>query len=614
MLKNQCLLILTVVCAVSLGACKNSRTNKPSSASKPKANKGVPVDGDPDASLGKAAGSEVSAAEASVDLEIDTSETTTEMERSAKPESNFDEGGTWTTRRLIALVESGPQVIDLSVSVAGKSLREANQAATDAIADQLLPEDGSEMMWSDLLELPLVRSGWLGNLVAEDDQIEQLVSMYDTERDEKVTRDELAPFLTRGLSRRSPMQISDAGSSPQADVNTSPWGSCDLNNDYSLDRAEADQIPNSVERYDYNGDSSISASEVGQANSMTMTDRSMNSSMMLAASTILILNAGGETDADVVARDAKRTAQKLLKHFTFLSDIERSQWPAWSDSRWNSIDKDASDSIDKFELQAVSKVAPDVQLFVRFPGTAENDGTVELHAKFPNDKDRQSWQGRELGGALRIHGITEKVIVTDAFSGSEKTLLRERLEAALGNAQLKSFFVDRLQLSDDAFDLVDADGDMTLSDEEFDQTWRWLCSRQGARLVTRWMLDADPWFHILDVDGDSKVGEVERNEFGRQFSVLDSNADGVITPNELPMVVRLEVNRNDQRFSVGLPAGASDPTEALVPEDWFAAMDTNQDGVVSRSEFLGDREDFEGLDSDKDGFVARGEVDNPRNR
>ena len=41
---------------------------------------------------------------------------------------------------------------------------------------------------------------------------------------------------------------------------------------------------------------------------------------------------------------------------------------------------------------------------------------------------------------------------------------------------------------------------------------------------------------------------------------------------------------------------------------WFAAMDSNRDGEISRREFLGTQDQFQQLDRDADGFIGPAEA------
>ena len=133
------------------------------------------------------------------------------------------------------------------------------------------------------------------------------------------------------------------------------------------------------------------------------------------------------------------------------------------------------------------------------------------------------WKSSLQGGQLTFPGGTVNVRIDDAFGDLAREQLRSRLQFALGNAQLKAFFTSQLQLSDGAFDVLDADGDLQLDDQEFDSVWRWLSARQAARLVARWSVTGQPWFQLADQNADGRISEPELGGFPLRLRRMDAN-------------------------------------------------------------------------------------------
>ena len=125
----------------------------------------------------------------------DVAQSASEMVAPAEPPE------TWSVKRFVALAASGPIVIDMSVNLGGKSLEEASAAATGRAIIRIEKDLEKPWTWSKLVEHPLIRSGWLGNLVADAEQREQLIAMYNKDGDDEVEDEELDAFLTRGLSQ-----------------------------------------------------------------------------------------------------------------------------------------------------------------------------------------------------------------------------------------------------------------------------------------------------------------------------------------------------------------------------------------------------------------------------
>jgi Ca2+-binding EF-hand superfamily protein len=88
-------------------------------------------------------------------------------------------------------------------------------------------------------------------------------------------------------------------------------------------------------------------------------------------------------------------------------------------------------------------------------------------------------------------------------------------------------------------------------------------------------------------------------------AALDKDRSQSLAPNELPLIVRLSIDRSDTRMEGLVNVLPTESQSQTLPEDWFAAMDLNGDSAVSTDEFLGDRSDFESLDVDGDGVIRR---------
>lgn len=556
-----------------------------------------------------------------------------EMSASSLAIKPFDTSGGWSSQRIIALTTTGPTLIDLRVSVGGLSLEESSTHLLDSVGASLLDtatrskpgsdevesqpggemqqETSPELTWQALLETDLIQSGWLGNLMADDEQQEQLISMYDTQRDDKVSPDELRQFLSRGLSRRAPLQVTDAGAAPGAS-DISPWGLMDQNNDYLLDKTEWEASSQRILDSDRNGDMIVTSEEVSPEPSTEMQAGMMQSSLLQSKSMLIVEVDPDEADDELARlRSFAPVASRLMQHYTFLAELPRGQWPGFSDVRWSRLDKDASGALDRYEMRRLVDEPAHVTLYAKFPAATEL-GQVELHAQFSDEAHAaasEDWYQQADQGRVELPGLTLQLAVTDAFARPNQELLRSQLSAALNNPQIKVFIEQQLQLGDTAFELADADADKNLSEDEFKQVWMWISARQSSRMLARWMLAAQPWFQILDADGDGRASQLELESMGSRLAAWDENADGQLTSDETPLIVRFELNRSDSRLGNTLPStqeGESPPE--LIAQDWFAAMDTDQDGAINEAEFLGDVGDFRALDANKDGNVRRSEL------
>jgi Ca2+-binding EF-hand superfamily protein len=112
-------------------------------------------------------------------------------------------------------------------------------------------------------------------------------------------------------------------------------------------------------------------------------------------------------------------------------------------------------------------------------------------------------------------------------------------------------------------------------------------------------------FAILDTDRDRRLGAREVMRTVDRVLTWDADADGRVSPDEIPYHFLVTIVRG------GLPGltGEGPATARAVAAErtagpgWFRKMDRNQDGDISRREFLGPRDAFERLDRDTDGLI-----------
>ncbi len=123
------------------------------------------------------------------------------------------------------------------------------------------------------------------------------------------------------------------------------------------------------------------------------------------------------------------------------------------------------------------------------------------------------------------------------------------------------------------------------------------------------MLDGNPLLRILDRDNDGRLTQRERQEMSGLFASLDRNGDGTISADEIPVPIRFAVTLGPHVHELlasptaAARAAAARKTSPAAPA-WFTSMDKNNDGDVSRSEFLGTTEQFKQLDTNGDGLLS----------
>jgi EF hand len=175
----------------------------------------------------------------------------------------------------------------------------------------------------------------------------------------------------------------------------------------------------------------------------------------------------------------------------------------------------------------------------------------------------------------------------------------------------KSEVPETLQGQLGRFEAVDADEDGKAYAHEIEA---FLAQQQAglrAQIHARATDSEDVLFAALDADHDERLDSREIEGAGARLAALDKNGDGQLTADELPEVLLIGLARGSLENADA--TFAPPPVIARAPDGkaprWFTAMDANQDGVVSRREFLGTAEQFAALDRDGNGLLDAREAE-----
>jgi Ca2+-binding EF-hand superfamily protein len=115
---------------------------------------------------------------------------------------------------------------------------------------------------------------------------------------------------------------------------------------------------------------------------------------------------------------------------------------------------------------------------------------------------------------------------------------------------------------------------------------------------------------LLDVNADGRLGEREVSTCAERLSKCDANNDGQITNDELPYTIIAAIVRGELSGEQSLyrPFSASASSAHAGAPSWFVHGDYNDDGDISRREFLGTMNQFSLLDENRDGFISADEA------
>jgi hypothetical protein len=127
------------------------------------------------------------------------------------------------------------------------------------------------------------------------------------------------------------------------------------------------------------------------------------------------------------------------------------------------------------------------------------------------------------------------------------------------------------------------------------------------------VFDGNPLLRLVDRDNDGRLTRRERQELAGLFASLDRDHDGSVSNAEVPIPIRFALTLGPhvhELLSTPTPAARAMTTRPAAPTApaWFTSMDKNNDGDLSRGEFLGTTEQFKQLDTNGDGLLSVAEA------
>jgi Ca2+-binding EF-hand superfamily protein len=145
----------------------------------------------------------------------------------------------------------------------------------------------------------------------------------------------------------------------------------------------------------------------------------------------------------------------------------------------------------------------------------------------------------------------------------------------------------------------DRDGKLTRAEWE---TYLRLRTALIACMIQITVLDSGPsLFEALDLDADGALSVRELRNARQRLESLGCTTNEGIDPQKLPRRIRFIL-------SLGQPRTLTRRVLRSGPA-WFLSMDRNNDGDISRQEFLGDDPTFRKLDLNNDGLISREEAE-----
>jgi Ca2+-binding EF-hand superfamily protein len=319
--------------------------------------------------------------------------------------------------------------------------------------------------------------------------------------------------------------------------------------------------------------------------------------------------------------------QQIIKKYDKDGDFELTREECgFDEGTFARLDKDKNGRLDGEELDVWRTGPPDLEVFLSFaPKPADCVAKILTDAKEASSKGFK-WNQVESGRLIiRTGRYPIEFWAYTAFFAGQQPALKQQFAYLFQQAAGKKGYVEekdfvgpaavQFQLLRTLFDAADADGDGKLTKAEFDAFFDMQEEFRSLSLSVTPAVQTPTLFQLLDENRDGRLSVRELRTAWDRLIALEPPGSEVITKAAIQPTVSLRLVQMFDRF-----AGNQFPVDLIydnqnrvaVPQKgplWFRKMDRNGDGDVSRSEFVGTREEFDKIDTDHDGLISLEEAE-----
>jgi Ca2+-binding EF-hand superfamily protein len=461
----------------------------------------------------------------------------------------------------------------------------------------------------------------------------QTFAFMDTNKDGKISRDELADFYRRnggapfqikfGADRNVQRRVGQFVPAPPAAgeaVSEALFKLLDTNNDGKLSREELAAAPAVLQRLDIDDDEMITIQEIlpnSAPNNLIVAQFARPPAPPTPRNAVFLALGPGESGTDLARRLLERYGPKEGKGDKKLSRREI----GLDQATFDLLDADKDGKLDAEELARFAKRPADLELNA---DVGSKGRKVELTARAAapaaaKQKDKAvQWEQ----GLVRLELETGDVPGPGPFpatQGRMQVLNQFKMADADNKGYLEMKDVRQRPLFRDSFKAMDANGDGKLEEKEvlaYLDKLEELQKKARAACVSLTVSDnSRGLFDLIDTNHD---GRLSVRELRNAVKLVDQyGKDGAISRNDIPRNYHLTLRPGPAQADA-LPVNvafisagqqAPPPPAPTAGPLWFRKMDRNRDGDVSCREFLGTDEEFRKIDTDGDGLISLEEAE-----
>ncbi|VTR93751.1 probable calmodulin : Uncharacterized protein OS=Pirellula staleyi (strain ATCC 27377 / DSM 6068 / ICPB 4128) GN=Psta_0320 PE=4 SV=1: EF-hand_6: EF-hand_7: EF-hand_5: EF-hand_7: EF-hand_5 [Gemmata massiliana] len=317
--------------------------------------------------------------------------------------------------------------------------------------------------------------------------------------------------------------------------------------------------------------------------------------------------------------------QQGIKRYDKNGDFELTQAEVgFDDLTFRTLDKDGNGSLDGEELDVWRTGEPDLAITLSLAPRA-----VDCVAKLVNEKEAAAHgfvMKQVENGRIVLH-VGKQPIDFWAFAPvaqySQGTLKQQYAYLFTQAAGTKKYVEDKDLTGPNAvqfqfvrvlFDAADRNGDGKMTKEEFDAYFDLQDSFRNLSLSLTPTIQTPTLFQLLDENRDGRLSVRELRTAWTRLVVLEEPGAEVLTKNIIQPSVALRLARTFDRVYVQQASQVFNvnQNQVVIPTKgplWFRKMDRNGDGDVSRTEYVGTKEEFDAIDADHDDLISLAEAE-----
>lgn len=534
--------------------------------------------------------------------------------------------------RILLLATNRPILIDFILTIDGAPHTEALNKLVDEVLKLADTDGDGRTMWKELCECDRIKYGQFGNLAIGDENSEkQVIERYDIARDGVVDRSELPRFLTRNAGGSRPFSIrgtlNHRGSNRHG---SNTWRVIDADGSGIIDTDERRGAAVRLAGRDNDDDEIVTAADLNPRLQVPDPEMMMNDRRRRGPDASRLL--GEHADWSSVQRaleqeygggrflrpdnspfpletfqklDANHDGRLLRAEYELLNDLP-AQIVVEVMFGSDKAPEDATPSADPTETEDESDESANqqpnqAQLKLRYI-------EADLSSKRPIASDQAGGLTIFIGDSI-LTFATNDIVARSNFAAQAKRSLAMFDQNKDGYLEA-SEVPEALQSQIGRFEAIDADGDGKAYPQELEAFLTQQQAGLRAQIHARASDVEDLLFVALDANHDQRLDSREIQRAAERLTELDANGDGEISPAELPdslsiVLARGSIENADALFTP--PPTSLGRPDQKTPR-WFTAMDANQDGVISRREFLGTDQQFTEIDQDKNDIIEPAEL------